>query len=56
MTRMLQNVGQLGTCDGCGAVIVWVRHRNGKAAPYTTEGLNHFVTCPKADRFGKKVV
>lgn len=51
MTRMLQNVGQMGTCDGCSAVIVWVRHRNGKNVPYTTEGLNHFVNCPARERF-----
>lgn len=53
MTALLKNVGQLGTCRGCNAPVVWVRHANNKPTPYTTEGLNHFVNCPKAGEFGK---
>lgn len=52
MSDLLKNIGKLGTCSGCNAVIVWVLHRNGKHVPYTTEGLNHFVNCPFRERFG----
>lgn len=54
MLELLKNVSQIGTCQGCYAVIAWVRHRNGKMVPYTTEGLNHFVNCPAREQFGQK--
>lgn len=55
MTALLTHVGQLGTCRGCNAPVVWVTHRNGKHVPYTMEGLNHFVDCPARTEFkGKK--
>ncbi len=53
MTDLLRNVGQLGTCKGCNAPVVWVTHRNGKHVPYTTEGLNHFIDCPARAEFKK---
>lgn len=49
--RFLANVGNKGTCTGCGRDIWWVDHSNGKKAPYTEEGLNHFADCPEAARF-----
>jgi len=52
MSLLLQ-IGDMGTCKGCGAPIYWVTHKNGKKAPYTTEGLNHFIDCPSANRFKK---
>lgn len=54
MLALLKNAGRLGTCSGCNAVIVWIRHTNGKNVPYTTEGLNHFIDCPAREQFGKK--
>lgn len=53
MTALLKNVGQLGTCRGCNAPVVWVRHANNRPTPYTTEGLNHFVNCPERADFKK---
>lgn len=48
---LLKNVGDPGVCRGCGVSIVWMRHKNGKAVPYTEQGLNHFADCPVAQRF-----
>lgn len=50
---LLFAVGDLARCKGCGAQIVWVKHKDGKAVPYTTEGLNHFRDCPARDQFRK---
>lgn len=38
-------------CGGCPAMVYWVTHKNGKRTPYTAAGLNHFLTCPEAERF-----
>ncbi|HLH04979.1 MAG TPA: hypothetical protein VKX25_19580 [Bryobacteraceae bacterium] len=40
-------------CKACGALLFFVRHCNGKLAPYTADGVNHFVNCPSAERFRK---
>ena len=48
---LLKNIGDPGQCRACQAEIFWVIHRNGKKAPYTAAGLNHFVDCPAAARF-----
>lgn len=53
LTNILNQVGDPGTCKGCGAALYWVKHKNGKKVPYTESGLNHFVDCPAADRFRK---
>ena len=42
-----------GTCKACGAAIWWVKTKNGKNAPFTAAGLNHFADCPKAKNFRK---
>jgi len=41
-------------CARCGQAIAWVTHANGKKAPYTQWGHNHFVDCPRADEFRSK--
>jgi hypothetical protein len=51
MKRLLDAIGDHGTCAGCHASIFWVTHRNGKKVPYNSTGVNHFVTCPEAARF-----
>lgn len=51
--RLLHQIGDRANCAGCGKEIWWVTHKNGKAAPYTSEGLNHFADCPKAKDFKK---
>jgi hypothetical protein len=53
---LLKNVGDRAVCSGCGAEIYWVHHKNGKRAPYTPAGLNHFVDCPKAAQFQTRKV
>jgi hypothetical protein len=50
---LLSNVGEKARCKGCMVEIWWVRHSNGKQAPYTAEGLNHFIDCPNRDQFRK---
>ena len=52
--RLLANVGELGHCKGCGAVVYWVTHRSGKKAPYTQDATIHFANCPQAARFRKR--
>jgi hypothetical protein len=54
MKRLLALVGNESACRSCGAVIFFVRHRNGKEVPYTGVGLNHFIDCPAADNFRRK--
>lgn len=51
IAALLKNVGQVSTCKGCGAQMWWVKHNNGKRAPYDIDGTNHFVTCPRANDF-----
>lgn len=53
IARLLGLIGDLGKCRGCGTDIYWVRHKSGKKAPYTIEGLNHFADCPAKDKFRK---
>lgn len=53
ISKLLANIGDPGTCRGCQAPIYWVRHKNGKAVPYTATGLNHFIDCSAAARFKK---
>ena len=50
--KLLRVIGATeGQCRGCGIDIWWVTHANGKKAPYTKQGLNHFADCPKAKEF-----
>lgn len=50
---LLKQIGDPGKCRGCGADIWWVTHKNGKKAPYTAAGLNHFADCSAANKFKK---
>ena len=52
--RLLELINEESrTCKACGVLIFFVRHRNGKMAPYTIDGLNHFMNCPQAAQFRK---
>jgi hypothetical protein len=52
--RMLfDKIGDEAKCDGCGATIYFVRHKNGKKAPYNPDAVSHLATCPHAGRFRK---
>jgi len=53
LRNLLKVVGAPGTCKGCGAAILWVTTKNGKAAPYDPDGETHWATCPNAKRFKK---
>jgi len=44
--RLLEAVGTQGACEGCGAKIFWVMHKNGRRAPYTFMAANHYRECP----------
>lgn len=51
---LLRNVGDPGICKGCKAEMFWVEHRNGKRAPYNSDGTNHFITCPDSELFKRR--
>ena len=54
MAELLRLIAQsTRECLACGARIYFVRHSNGKLAPYTVDGVNHFKNCPQAGRFSK---
>ena len=40
-------------CLKCDATIFLIKHKNGKKAPYTIDGTNHFANCPKAEALKK---
>lgn len=46
------NVGSR-PCKACGTMLYWLLHNNGKQVPYTHEGVNHFIDCPRAPQFRK---
>lgn len=48
--KLLLLTGRMESCK-CGALIYKVTHLNGKTAPYTEAGLNHFIDCPNAGEF-----
>ena len=50
LESLLKAVGENGWCRSCGADIFWLVTKNGKKAPYTPMGLNHFADCASADR------
>ena len=52
--RLLNQVGVKGRCRGCAKEVWWVEVKSGKNAPYTVEGISHFVDCPVAEKFRKK--
>ena len=54
ITGLLQRIGDESICKGCRAVIWRVQHKNGKKAPYTSAGLNHFADCTEAKNFRRK--
>lgn len=42
-------------CKRCQTPIVFVKHKkSGKIAPYTLQGVNHFVDCPFSSEFQRK--
>jgi hypothetical protein len=45
---------EIRPCRACGVQLSFVRHRTGKLAPYTLDGVNHFINCPKGGQFRKR--
>ena len=43
---LLYGIADESRCDGCNERIFWLKHKNGKKAPYTIAGLNHFLDRP----------
>ena len=57
METLLRNVAEeIRPCKACGAELAMVRHKNGKLAPYTMAGVNHFIDCEKADQLRRQTV
>lgn len=57
LARLLMLVAEeVRPCKACGVQLAFVRHNTGKLAPYTMDGLNHFVNCPEAESFRKRKV
>ena len=56
LSSLVMRVGQMGFCSACGAGVYWITHLNGKRAPYTQAGFNHFIDCPRAEQFRKGAV
>lgn len=56
LRAVIKNVGNPGQCRSCGAKVLWILHRNGKATPYTLAGGSHFADCPDAATWSKKAV
>lgn len=54
ITEFMDKIGNRSKCKGCGKEIWWIVHASGSVAPYTEEGLNHFINCPKAKDFRRK--
>lgn len=60
LETLLRHVAdELRACKACGKQLAFVRHRDtGRVAPYDldgeTVGVNHFITCPKAEQFRRK--
>ncbi len=55
VTRLLVLLGgEEAKCRGCQRPIWWFTHANGKKAPYTDEGQNHFANCEAASTFRRK--
>jgi hypothetical protein len=54
MQRLLKQLAfEVRPCKACGAQLYMVTHVNGKKAPYTVAGLNHFIDCPEAEQFAR---
>lgn len=54
MRQLLGRLANPTTCNGCNAVVYFIRHANGANAPYTVAGLLHFVDCPERKQFARK--
>jgi hypothetical protein len=54
ITTLLEHIAENSRpCQACGVQLWFVRHQNGKLAPYTYDAINHFVNCAEAARFRK---
>ncbi len=53
LKQLLNQIAEKNQCKACNKTIWFVKHKNGKLASYTEEGLNHFADCPNAEEFRK---
>lgn len=51
---LLNSLGDLSSCRGCGNAIWWIRTKKGAKAPYTAAAINHFADCPKSTAFRRQ--
>lgn len=54
MRKLLQMIGNASNCKGCSQMIFWVHSKAKNPMPLDPDGMPHFATCPKADRFRKQ--
>lgn len=53
LNAMLNVISDPRPCKLCGTMIWFIPTKNGKQAPCSLSGLNHFADCPNADAFRK---
>lgn len=55
MSNLLQAIAvEVRPCRAFQTQLAMVMHRNGKLTPYTMDGTNHFINCPRADEFRRR--
>jgi hypothetical protein len=45
---------EIRPCKLCGVTLYFIEHKSGTHAPYTKEGINHFLNCPNAGEFRRQ--
>jgi hypothetical protein len=54
LRKLFVNIGAQQAVCKCGATIYFIRHQNGKLAPYNADAETHFATCPNSKEFRKR--
>ena len=49
--KFLHRIAKPQNCQGCGAIVFFIHHLNGKRPPYTEALQNHFIDCPARETF-----
>jgi hypothetical protein len=45
---------EIRPCRACSAMLYFIFHpKTGKVAPYTIDGVNHWITCPRREELRK---
>ena len=46
---------EIRPCKACAATLYFVRTNLGVVIPYSEAGISHFIDCPNADQFSRRV-